>query len=216
MSLRQAVCLLAAVTAQFAPAPPSASHPPLTPGTTWTYRYTLMRVSEAPIVGTLTIEYEGPTTYRGQDVYATVVSDTVTPTLVERDYYVWTGSHFRQAAVETEVANTTMEILFDNTLPVDTEQSISGKARTFVNGVDQGDFPWSAIVTLVGAETVTVPAGTYFNVQRWKRIFQFGSIRQIQFADSIGLVDLRVDSQQYIDGVLKSTTRQELLTGPVP
>jgi len=144
-----------------------------------------------------------------------VVSHTVTPTLVERDYYVWTGSHFRQAAVETKVANITMEILFDQPLPVDTEQSISGKARAFVNGVDQGEFPWGAIVTSAGVETVTVPAGTFLNAHRWKRIFEFGAVRQIQSADSIGLVDLRVDAPQYVDGVLKSTTRQELLSGPV-
>lgn len=215
MSLSRVICLLAMVTAQFAPAPPGASPPPLTPGTTWTYRYTLTRVSEAPVVGTLTIEYEGPATYRGRGYYSTVVSDTVDATLVERDYYVWTGGRLLQAAVETTVANTALEIVFDTPLPVDAEQRIAGKAQTFVNGTSQGEIPWSETVTSDGSETVTVPAGTYSAVRKWTRIFQFGSVRQVQFADSRGLVDLRVDSQVYVDGVLKSTANQELVSGPV-
>jgi len=214
MFLRQLACVLAVLTAQFTPTV-SAPSPPFVLGTNWVYRYTVTRTSEAPAVGTLTIRYDGPVTYRGQQCYATAVSDTITPNLTEQDYYEWTGAEFRQIAVQTETADTTLEIVFDKTVPLDTAQSASGEAETFLNGADLGPIPWSATVTPLGTDTVTVPAGTFNNVQKWQTTFQFGVIRQVQVADVRGLVDLRVESQYYVNDGLKSTASQELVSGPV-
>jgi hypothetical protein len=214
MFLRLLACLLVVVAVQCTPAL-FASSPPFAPGATWTYRYTVTRPSEAPAVGTLTTRYEGPATYRGRQCYVTEVSDTITPNVTEKDYYEWTGAEFRQIAIQTATADTTLEIVFDKTVPLDTEQSASGTAETYFNGADQGPIPWHTAVRSLGADTVSVPAGTFYNVHRWQTTFQFGAIQQVQTAAVVGLVDLRVDSEYYVNGALRSSASEELISGPV-
>jgi len=211
---RLLACLLTVVATQVALAS-AAPSPPFALGATWTYRYTVTRALEAAVVGTSMTRYDGPVTYRGQQYYATAVSDTITPNLTEKDYYEWTGTQFRQIALQTDTADTTLEIVFDKAVPLDTARSASGMAETYVNGTDRGAIPWSTTVTPLGTGAVTVPAGTFLNVQKWQTTFQFGVLRQVQIADVLGLVDLRVDSQYYVNDALKSTTSEELVSGPV-
>jgi len=214
MFSRLLACLVTVVATQLAAAS-AAPSPPFALGATWTYRYTVTRPPEAAVMGTLTTRYDGLATYRGQRYYVTTVSDTINPNVAEKDYYEWTGTQFRQAALQTDTADSTLEIVFDNAVPLDTSQSASGTAETYVNGNDQGPIPWSTTVTSLGTDTVTVPAGTFHDVQKWQTTFQFGVVRQVQVAEVVGLVDLRVDSEYYANGVLKSTTSQELINGPV-
>jgi len=217
MTLGQVAFAAVLTAAQVVSVPAVTSPPPVTAGTTWTYRYTATDVSSSgtPQVGTLTTTYGGPTEYRGQHVYYTETSDTVDPGVIERDYYVWIGGHFRQVALEVHAAGTVLEIVFDKTVPLDTEESASGSAETFQNGTDQGDVPWRTTVVSGGSVTVTVPAGTYRDATRWKSTFEIGPIRQVQVADSVGLVDLRVETEHYVNGALAATTSQELMSGPV-
>jgi len=217
MTLAQVAFAAVLTAAQVVSTPAATSAPPVIAGATWTYRYTATDASSpgTPQVGTLTTIYGGPTEYRGRHVYYTDTSDTVTPDFTERDYYAWIGGHFRQVALETHSAGTVLEIVFDKTVPLDTEESASGSAETFQNGTYQGDVPWHTTVVSRGTVVVTVPAGTYRDALRWTTTFELGPIRQVQVADSVGLVDIRVETEHYISGALAATTMQELASGPV-
>jgi len=202
---------------QFVPVPSGAapSQPPLKPGTTWMYRYTIAPTSGARRTGTLKLTYGGMTTYRGKNYYYTEATNTVTPGLVARDYYVWTHGHFRQAAEQAyDAQNNGLEIQFDKTFPFDIPERVSGHAALVQNGVPQGDVPWSVAVTYGGAVKVTVPAGT-FQAERWDTKFQFGDTRQLQTVETMGYTDLRAEVKHYLGAALSSTTTRELVSGPV-
>jgi hypothetical protein len=210
--------LLVAVLVQV-PLPTSgapAAEPPFAPGTVWTYRYTVVPPSGPSRTGTLKFAYGGKITYRGRPYYYIEQTNTVLPGMVQRDYYVWIGGHFRAAAQEVnDSQSNVVEIIFDKTLPVDVPESVSGQAEIYQNGDHQADLPWSDTLSNRGTVSVTVPAGT-FHATRWETAFQLGDLQVVQTNDAVGLVDIRVEGRQSTPGAGTARTYRELLSGPVP
>lgn len=188
--------------------------PPLDPGTVWVYRYTIIDASGYIHAGLQRRRY-GRTTYRGRDYYYIEDTNTVTPEALQRAYLVWSGGHFRQAALEMhENRHSVVEVLFDKGIPVDRPGIASGQATLIANGVAQGETPWRSVLSISGTETVTVPAGT-FRARRMEHRFRFGDLKVVQTDDSVGLVSVRTESAHVTEsGTVR--TLSELFTGPVP
>jgi hypothetical protein len=217
MIARWAPLLLVVLAVQLArpTAGAPSPEPPLKPGTAWMYRYTVTPTSGAPRTGTLTLVYGGRTTYRGYSVYYTEESNTVTPGVVERAYYLWTDGHFRGTAQELRDAqHNVLEIVYDQTLPTDVSESLSGQAEVYQNGVFQAHVPWSVTVEDRGVVRVAVPAGTFRATRREWQI-QLGTLQLASIHDSVGFTEVRVESTRYEGGGVTKTIRQELMSGPV-
>lgn len=208
------VVLLTGGTARSAGSP--AAGPPLEPGSVWVYRYTVVPASGPSQTGTLKRTYVGPTTYRGRDVYYTEQTNTVLPGLLQRDYYVRVDGHLREIGQEFRNAqNSAVEILFDKSLPTDVPGSVSGQATVYQSGGNHADVAWSVVLANRGPVKVTVPAGT-FQATKWETRFRLGKLESVETSDSVGLVDVRVESRQTTAGGGRISVHRELVSGPVP
>ena len=190
--------------------------PPLSPGTTWTYRYTIARASEAPQTGTFKIVFGGPTAFRGATYYYMDQSGTLEPGVVERAYLAWTRGTLRQvASVASDAQNNLLEILFDKSVPTGpTQEVLAGSAQVFENGTLQGKVPWRAAASRQGPVNVTVPAGT-FRAMRWSIEFTLGQVRQVSSIHTVGFADVRIDTKIFTSGSAAGSILRELVSGPV-
>jgi hypothetical protein len=129
--------ILAALHAPLAKAAPATgSSVPFKVGDNWVYRHVVTDASGGnPQSGTLTVVYRGKVAYRGQSYHYLDSSTTLIADLVERDYVVWSGGVFRQAATTILQGAQTLEIVFDKTSAfTGRNETVSGFAQIYENG----------------------------------------------------------------------------------
>src|SRR5687767_11419896 len=136
---------------------------PYKPETSWVYRHVESDgAGNVNQTGTATVLYRGTTTYRAKTYHYADLSTTLMPSIVQRDYAVWSGGVLGQAAFVISEGPETLEVVFDR--PIDytgSTQTVSGVAQFYLNAVHQGAVPWSLSTTNAGPAKVTVPAGTF-------------------------------------------------------
>ncbi len=193
----------------------STKAPSFKVGTTWTYRHTIVTPAGENRSGTMKEVYGGQMTYRGRAYYAIDVSSTLNPTLAERIYHEWAGTHFRQvASVTTDTSNNMAEIIFDRPIDLGIEANVSGTAAIFENGVQRGTAPLTYSASAKGTAKVTVPAGT-FQTTIWEAVLRIGQLETSMSIYAVGIQDVRMESKIYAGGALNSTWSKELISGPV-
>ncbi len=210
-------CTLAVVFAALAPTGAGAPvpAPPFKPGTVWTQRHTLITPAGEKRTGTITQIYRGLASYRGRTFHYFVTSSTLVPDVTEREYAEWDGAHLGQAAlVTTDAQHTVTEILFDKPLTFGVPANTSGSALVFMNDTQTATLPWSYSAAPLEMAKVTVPAGT-FQATRWAVELKLGAFNTTLTIYSVGIMGVRRDSKEYVNGSLVSTTSMELISGPV-
>jgi hypothetical protein len=163
----------------------------------------------------MTQVYRGLASYRGRTFHYFDTSSTLAPNATERDYAEWDGAHLGQAAlVTTDDQHNVTEIIFDKALTFGAPADTSGNALVFVNDTQTTTLPWSYKAAPKDAAKVTVPAGT-FQATRWEVELQLGPFNTTLTIYSVGIMGIRRDSKEYMNGSLVSTTTMELISGPV-
>lgn len=210
------VLALVIILAASAPAGSGAPAPeyPFGPGTTWTYRHTVVKPGET-YTGTMKEVYGGQIFYRGRTHHYVDTSYVLTYGSVDRAYHAWTGGNFRQAAnVATDAQHNVVEIIFDKPFGLGVSEIRSGTAQIFRNGTQKAVVPWSFVASLRGSVRVTVPAGTFYTT-RWETVFKFGEHETVMSIYTVGITAVRMDSKEYVSGSHTTTTYRELVSGPV-
>jgi hypothetical protein len=142
-------------------------------------------------------------------------SSTLAPGTVERGYAEWDGAHFGVVAiVTTDPRHTVSEIIFDKAMAMGVPAEASGNALVFVNGTQTATLGWSYRSVPHEKVKVTVPAGT-FQTTRWEANVKLGQIDTLLSIYNVGIMAVRRDSKDYVNGSLASTTTMELVSGPV-
>ena len=194
---------------------PSGRAPSFKVGTTWTYRHTVTSPAGESRTGTMKEVYSGEMTYRGRVYHAVDVSTTVNPSLAERIYHEWAGTHFRQvASVTTDTSNNMAEIVFDRPIDLGIQTNISGTAAIYENGVQRGTAPLTYSASSKGTARVTVPAGT-FQATIWDVLLRIGQLETSMSIHAVGIQDVRMESKIFAAGSLASTWSKELVSGPL-
>lgn len=211
------VCTLAVILTAFAPngAGAPAPAPPFKSGTKWTQRHTLITPAGEKRTGTISQVYRGRETYRGRTYHSFDTSTTLAPGAVERSYAEWDGAHFSEAAVvTTDAQQNVTEIIFDKALVMGVPVTFSGNAQVFVNGAQTATLPWSYTAAPREPVKVTVPAGT-FQTTRWDVEVRLGQLDTQLSIFNVGIMAVRRDSKEYVNGSLAATQSLELMSGPV-
>ncbi len=209
-------CALAVILTAFALDGAGAPAPalPFKAGTVWTQRHTLMTPAGEKRAGTMTQVYRGLASYRGRTFHYFDTSSTLAPEATEREYAEWDGAHLGQAAlVTTDPQHNVTEIIFDRPLAFGVPASTSGSALVFVNDAQTATLPWSYHAAPIEKAKVTVPAGTFL-ATRWEVELKLGAFNTTLTIYSLGIVGVRRDSKEYMNGSLVSSTSLELVSGP--
>jgi hypothetical protein len=83
-----------------------------------------------------------------------------------------------------------------------------------VNGTQTTALAWSYTTTPREKVKITVPAGT-FQTTRWDVKVTLGQLDTSLNIYNVGIMAVRRDSKEYLNGSLASTTTMELMSGPV-
>ncbi len=210
-------CALAVILTALAPSGAGAPvpAPPFKSGTKWTQRHTLITPAGEKRIGTISQVYRGQEAYRGRTYHSFDTSTTLAPGAVERSYAEWDGAHFSEAVVvTTDAQHNVTEIVFDRGLVMGVPVTYSGNAQIFVNGTQTATLPWNYTAAPREPAKITVPAGT-FQTTRWDVEIQLGQLDTQLSIFNVGIMAVRRDSKEYVNGSLAATTSLELMSGPV-
>jgi hypothetical protein len=186
---------------------------PFAVGTTWTYRQTFTTTSGAR-VETATVVYKGEANFRGAVYHVFESTSTLTPEARETTYFVWTGTVIRNRAAVLSAPSDVVEVIYDRTWASSgVEESMSGTAAHYRNGMHVGSLPWSSSVTAEGVTTLSTAAGTLATT-RWHGTHRLGG-----GTDTYTAYDARIGRVK-TRGTLSEVDSQtdyvyELLSGPV-
>lgn len=188
---------------------------PFKAGATWVYRYT-QAAKEQTDTGTLTVVYRGVTEYRGGSHHYFESHSSLAPGIVERDYLIWNGRHFRQAATVLHRGSEVLEIVFDKPYSfAGVTERLDGSTQIFENGTFRAQGSWSIDVTSQGNGKITVPAGR-FTVTKWRGTLTIGSLQQSYTVATVGLLEIWAEIDVFVDGTELHKAKLELQQGPVP
>lgn len=188
---------------------------PYAPGTTWAYRHT-QTAKEQTDVGTFTVAYRGLATYRGASHHYFESFSSLVPGLVERDYFIWTGRYFRQAATAIYKDGNILEIIFDKPYALTgAQERLSGTTQIFENGAFKAQGKWSIAVVPLGSGKATVPAGTYA-VEVWRGQLAIGALQQRYAVATVGPLEVWAEIDVVVDKTQLHKVKFELQQGPVP
>lgn len=188
---------------------------PYVPGTTWAYRHT-QTAKEQTDAGTFTVVYRGLATYRGASFHHFESYSSLVPGLVERDYAIWTGRYFRQAATAIYKDGNILEIIFDKPYAfTGAQERLSGATQVFENGAFKAQGKWSITVVAQGSGKATVPAGSY-SVEVWRGALAIGAVQQSYAVATVGPLEVLAEIDVIVNGTQLHRVRFELQQGPVP
>lgn len=204
--------ILALLTAGLASA---ATVVPFKPGTTWVFQMSKMTAQGQPTVENLTVVYRGETKYRDRTYHMMETKSSVSR-LVERDYLVWNGKIFRQAAAVMVDGRTTTEIVFSKPYATSgVQEQMAASTLVYENGVEKGRGAYSIAVAPEGSVKITVPAGT-FTTTRWGGTMIMGNIKRVYTMYAVGPLEIRGDFDVYVDGKFNHRLTIALQKGAVP
>ncbi len=192
------------------------------PGTQWTYDYAVSMPSPWPLptAGTLGIEYDGTTQYRGATYGETKAAGSIS----NQDIYVYVA--WSNAFQEFATANVWSPPMPCNTPPrsetvldaavdfIHPHALTSGTAQAYLCGTPNATLNWSLTVIDAGPATVTVPAGT-FVTEKVAGVWILGTIERDYTAYVYGTDVVERDTIQYKNGSFAGSFTVKLHSGPI-
>lgn len=188
---------------------------PFKSGTTWVFQMNKMTAQGQSTVETLTVVYRGETKYRDR-TYHLMETKSSLSRVVERDYLVWNGKIFRQAAEVTVDGRNTTETVFSKPYATSgVQEQMASTTLVYENGMEKNRGAYSIAVAPEGSVKITVPAGT-FTATRWGGTLIMGKTKRVYTMFAVGPLEIRGDSDVYVDGKFNHRLTVVLQKGSVP
>lgn len=189
--------------------------------TTWTYTQSLTAAANQgaiPSSGTVQVNYQGTTTYRGSQYYVAETTGTISPSDIDV-YFTWSG-RFDEAAY-ADLINPPLpcnaprsETLLSAPIDLTSAGSLSGQATNYQCQSVSGTSNWSLSVTAVGSTTITVPAGA-FQTTEVTGVWTLGTIAKSYTEYLYGDVLIERDTTETHSGSFYASYTTKLASGPV-